>query len=526
MSIEVRRDDIDGEQTQWLTNFLTMKPQLDNKNDVPPPPFPFYSSTIRSNTKMVRLPFLFGLTYCKRNRMNINEWRYSKDNKLYGWSRDNPDLRRCNVEFRYISTDPTTQQENILRGEEPLRESQVGVVREAFHNLVTTRATTIGAYPGFGKTICGAYLSSRLGFITLIFIHRKTLITQWVKTYSVFTNAVIWVVGMGVRILNGQIIKDLGNIIPDVIICMDQRIDDVPPNILDRVGTLIIDEAHCFCTPTRVMSILNVTPSFIILETATPNKLNGLHNVLHLLAGTSVIVRKRPDPFDVYCIKTGIHPKRENTRNGRPNWSIFQQSLIECNGRNLYALHLILRNIKSKILILTLQVNHAIHLKNIIKSVGIGCDYMCGSKMKYFNSKVLIGTVSKIGTGFDEATFCDDYDGVTIDMLIMMTSYKDPNVIEQAFGRVFRAKNPVIYYLLDNDKLSTKHWHSAYGVLKGYEATIHRSEANLYDNWNEIFDDVDEKISREITLRGNSKKAKQYNIDLGDDDDEEEVNII
>jgi len=66
--------------------------------------------------------------------------------------------------------------------------------------------------------------------------------------------------------------------------------------------------------------------------------------------------------------------------------------------------------------------------------------------------------LSKIGTGFDEATFCSDFKGRKSDMMILCGSTKDEGGLEQFTGRVFRAEFPTIIDLVDDNHICKNHW--------------------------------------------------------------------
>ena len=56
-----------------------------------------------------------------------------------------------------------------------------------------------------------------------------------------------------------------------------------------------------------------------------------------------------------------------------------------------------LKNPTHKIVILTGYVNHTKLLHKTLEDLGESVDYLCGNKKNYKNSRVLIGTIDKIG---------------------------------------------------------------------------------------------------------------------------------
>jgi len=58
----------------------------------------------------------------------------------------------------------------------------------------------------------------------------------------------------------------------------------------------------------------------------------------------------------------------------------------------------------NKFILLTRLTEHANNLSNWLNVSGISSDTLVGNKSTYKDSKVLVGNIGKIGTGFDEAT--------------------------------------------------------------------------------------------------------------------------
>ena len=101
--------------------------------------------------------------------------------------------------------------------------------------------------------------------------------------------------------------------------------------------------------------------------------------------------------------------------------------------------------------------NHVPILQNMLIEEGIKVDTLFGSKEEYHDSDVLIGTIPKMGVGFDEANSCEDYKGRPSDLLILMTSIADQDCYEQVKGRVMRSDDPVVFYLEDHMKIIKRH---------------------------------------------------------------------
>lgn len=372
-----------------------------------------------------------------------------------------------------------------------LLEKQTVVVQEAMTLLESSRTCLLGLHTGFGKTILGAYLACRLGLSTLVIYPMTTLGPQWKSTFDEFTNlhAVVvnesgtWTVPKkkatkeatkrGAKrardadppVETQEPIRSEAQAssspFPPVVLCLNQRVKKLPKEFLSRVGLVILDEAHCLCTPSNVDALLSCTPKYLVGLTATWNRSDGLHYMLELLAGASedFIIRKSERPFHVFKLYTRISPEIRYTPRGL-DWSYVVETLSTNPRRNSLVVE-IARTANCKTLVLTERVPHAQLLHGLFVSAGFRTDYLAGKKSTYSDSKVLIGTVSKIGTGFDERAACQDFGGERISLLILLLSTKSKTRIEQSVGRVFRSENPRVVHFVDEHKVCEKHWRVA-----------------------------------------------------------------
>lgn len=352
--------------------------------------------------------------------------------------------------FNIIPNQHVKYPQTDLQFKGTLREYQIPVVKEAWNQLEKFGTTTLGLYPGFGKTILGAQLASRARLLTVILVHREILADQWKKTFTDNTNAKVWIVGEKHPPSNC-----------DVIICMETRYEAIPNEMRDMCGMLIIDEAHAFCTRSRASAILAFHPKFIIIESASLERKDGMHSMIYAVAGTHSILRQSDKPFSVYKIITNVIPERTKNRMGDVDYCKLQQSTLLDIRRNNIIIDMIKRNLNFKILVLTSLRDHAMLLYNNLNELNVSCDFLCGKKRGYVDSNVLIGTISKIGTGFDPATSCPTYDGSPFDLLFVVSSIKEDDMLIQNIGRVFRSDFPIVMHFVDNDPIYQNHWRKA-----------------------------------------------------------------
>lgn len=349
----------------------------------------------------------------------------------------------------------------IFKGQ--LRDHQKEIINESLKQLEKYGTTLIAANPGTGKTVMAIYLSQKLSCLTLILYHRSTLEKQWLTTINRFTNVSTWVIG------NSKPDKF------DIILSMDKQFTKIPLDILQSIKCLIIDEAHAFCTPTHIITWLGTQPLYIITLTATPEREDGMHIMQQAVCGTHGVFKSSIKPFTIYKLLTNIQPPVVLNRHGKIDWNVLTDYLCDSQLRNRYILNIALCNPDKKIMILTWKVNHAFKLYQWLKNLNESVAVLAGKKKTYLDSRILVGTISKIGTGFDEETACDNFEGTRINLLILCGTTRSPTTIEQNLGRVMRSEYPSIIVLVDHNKVIKNHW----SIIKNWALNHNGTESFL-----------------------------------------------
>jgi len=379
-----------------------------------------------------------------------------------------------------------------------LRDYQIPVAEECLQNLKDNCTTTLGLPPAWGKTIVGAYLAGKANGVMMVLTHRKKIAQAWVKTFTLCypqLAKMIYFVGeyeategvVASKICLNPIQGEKGvescgeckgcteedYIVPGIIICMDKRFEKIDKRILDSVAVTIVDEAHLFCTPARVGCLLSTEPKFIIAETATPNRKNGMWCMMESIVGPVGVFRMPDKPHRVYKVFTGISVSTKQGARGL-DFTDMTHNLINNEERNKLAINCVKCNKHRKIIIMVRFKNHVPLLQKMLEEEDIKVDTLFGSKENYSDSHVLIGTIPKMGVGFDEANSCDDYQGRPSDLLILMTSIADQDCYEQVKGRVMRSDDPVVFYLEDNMAIVKRH-------IKNIEPWIEQTKGEVIE---------------------------------------------
>ena len=336
------------------------------------------------------------------------------------------------------------------------RDHQIPIINGGMSYLQTKGTFIMGAFPGAGKTLMSSWMASSLGGLVLVIIPSLTMVLKgWDCTFKEYTDAKVWV-------NNGK------NPMPEecnVILTMDTMFHKIDSKVLMMVHTLIIDEAHKFCSPGRINCLLASCPKYIIACTATLERSDGMHSIIHRLCGTHGIFIKSQKPFKVYKLETGIKKELEKTKQGNTDWPKLVRDLSFDKNRNSLIFNILSSNPQHKILVLTWNVQHAYYLHKVLKEKE-KCDVLAGSKSDYFDSRILIGTMGKCNCGFDEATSCIDWGGIRLNMILLVGSTKSISTLDQTIGRVFRSDDPIVIDFVDADRISKNQWRQR---LKLYE---------------------------------------------------------
>lgn len=435
MAVSIRIKDLDEKQQKEIDKMLTFIPEENkgfkfNKNN-------FYSAPVQGIVKMyysqdgaVNLPYRFACAYFKQI--------FNRD-KIY------PSIYQ--------------QKEGNFSGK--LLDRQKEPFRQALIYIKEYRTVTIALYPGFGKTFIGTMLSWYLNKKTCVLVHRDNVGKQWVKTFRNYFNLPPEEV---VFVDNKEINPNF-----KILVCMDGRVEKIKEEYRRQIGTLIIDEAHCFCSLSKVRPMLSFSPKYTIAETATPTKDNGMHKMIQSICGTHYIRKISNKPYKFYLIQTNLEFDTDEPHNP------FGQLVNEqCRSpvRNQLIIDLLKSNKQYKTIIATSRTEHCKELKSLIEENGLESSELYGNKKNYVPKNILIGTGSKMGVGFDEANFCDDYDGRPSELLLICYSFASWAPFEQVRGRGMRAENPIVVMFNDKHNISKKHFRQIRKWVKETNGTI------------------------------------------------------
>ena len=155
-------------------------------------------------------------------------------------------------------------------------------------------------------------------------------------------------------------------------------------------------------------------------------------------------------PHLVYKINTGFTPEIEYDRNGNLNWGKIIEAQCLNEERNNLIIKIIQKFKDRTFLVLTKRVEGANILFKKLKDMNEHVDTYIESQTEFDkNCRILIGTTSKVGVGFDHDK---------LDALILASDLEEYFI--QYLGRVFRRHDtiPIVFDLVDNNPVLKRHF--------------------------------------------------------------------
>ena len=335
------------------------------------------SSNILCN-KGYKIP-LSDLSY-KQLKKVMNELTVKPNNMMVDKDDDSGSFKLYKVNDKYIIVPKFYGIENFgypevvkydpakskMKFKSELRDYQVPVVNDCIDRLRDTQTFLLNLCCGWGKTIAAIYIACKLGYKTLIIVHKSFLLQQWIERIKQVTNAKI-------GIIQGKTIdvKD-----KDIVIGMVQSISkkNYDSDIFKEFGFVIYDEVHHMASQHFSKTFSKTCAKYTLGLSATIYRLDGLTKVLfwHLGKNMIRIKMKENDQVIVKIINFNSSDKdykpRERYIMGkmRPDCIKMETYLTENIHRNNNIIEIInelRKNTDRKILILSKRKKHLKILK-------------------------------------------------------------------------------------------------------------------------------------------------------------------
>lgn len=374
-----------------------------------------------------------------------------------------------------------------------LRSNQIIVRNNCLKILNKQGSVILAAEPGFGKTITTIEMICKINVKTIIVVKQTMIAKQWVSAIQQYAPE------KKIQLIknNYPIDKDVDIYIVNPIILKPQtniakQMKEIKREHLKHIKFVVVDEMHQIVSKIMLRCFFKLQPDYIIGLSATPRrpKNDPYQKAIEWFFGKAIVGRELLKKHTVYYVKTNFEPNEiKYTRKG-VDWNHVLTTQAENCSRNLLIANLVMCFPERIWLILVKRVDHATRLKKIFNDNFVDCETLTGSKIEFDRKcKILIGTTSKIGVGFDHAP---------IDALFVAADIVE--YFEQFLGRCMRRLDtePIVFDLDDAYSILHRHFETRLKKYQKHGGIIESfDEENIFDEENE---NIDEDLQNKLNL--------------------------
>lgn len=318
--------------------------------------------------------------------------------------------------------------------------------QKAGDELLRHETGVLSATTAFGKTVLAAWLIAARGVNTLVLVHRRQLLDQWVERLATFLDVAENDIG---RIGGGRK-KPTGRI--DVAIIQSLVRKGVVHDCIANYGHLIVDECHHLSAQSFELVARRAKAKFVIGLSATVTRKDGHHPIIFMQCGPvryTVDAKSeavaRPFQHSVYVRPTAFRPIIEADPDMRLQFQDLYRELIADNDRNRMICDDVAQCIRDRRspLVLTERKEHLMVLEALLKPHVPHIVVLHGgtsakesrevqeqlAAIPAGEPRVLLATGRYIGEGFDDSQ---------LDTLLLTLPVSWRGTIAQYVGRLHR----------------------------------------------------------------------------------------
>jgi hypothetical protein len=193
----------------------------------------------------------------------------------------------------------------------------------------------LAATTAFGKTVVAAWLIAQRGVNTLVLVHRRQLLDQWVERLSTFLNIERSEIGR----FGGGRRKPTGRI--DVAVIQSLVRKGVVEDFIGEYGHLIVDECHHLSAHSFEQVVRRAKARFVLGLSATVMRKDGRHPIIWMQCGpvrhrvsAKVEASRRPFSHTVIVRPTAFLPTAPAPTDKRMEFHALYDDLIDDEARN------------------------------------------------------------------------------------------------------------------------------------------------------------------------------------------------
>ena len=408
-----------------------------------------------------------------------------------------------------------------------LRDNQ----QEAVNVLASNSNGVLSATTAFGKTVTAIGLIAKHGVNTLVLVHTKALLDQWVKALEQFLTIDTIPEENERKRKRRKPLSPIGTLsstgnklhgIIDIALMQSCISDNEVKNFVKEYGMVIADECHHVSAVNFEQILKTVNARYVYGLTATPIRKDGHQPIIFMQCGpirysADAKAQMLSQSFERLLVPR-FTPFRPIVGSDLSYTKVAQQ-LAEDEYRNLFIVKDVIEVLKEgrSPIILTSRTSHVSilaellkpHCPNVITLIGSESTKDKRQKMEHLQSipsseqLVIVATGKYVGEGFDYAR---------LDMLFLVSPVAWKGIVAQYAGRLHReyeGKQDVQIY--DYIDIRVPVCESMYRKrLKGYASIGYRIRNNeAFDSLFPITDVIYDGQNFELPFISDLSKAKQ-----------------
>ncbi|MBB4823669.1 superfamily II DNA or RNA helicase [Sporosarcina luteola] len=311
--------------------------------------------------------------------------------------------------------------------------------QEAVHQMMKHEHGVILAATGFGKTVTAAGLIAERKINTLIIVHRKHLMDQWMEQLSIFLGiekSEIGQIGAGKRRPTGII---------DIAMIQSLSKEDGVDSVVAQYGQVIVDECHHLSAVSFERVMKQIRAKYVYGLTATLSRKDGLHPIITMQCGPVIYKTDAKVQAKIRSFNHRVIQRNTRFKSKAEHYLEICNKLIEDRARNELLFNDVLLELEEgrAPIILTERVQHAEVLYDQFKGFVKNIIFLHGSmkkkeqekeldKLRLLSGKdefLIIATGKYVGEGFD-------FPRLDTLFLAMPISWK--GILQQYVGRLHR----------------------------------------------------------------------------------------
>ncbi|MHB8898036.1 MAG: TOTE conflict system archaeo-eukaryotic primase domain-containing protein [Thermoguttaceae bacterium] len=316
----------------------------------------------------------------------------------------------------------------------------------AAHAMLAHDTGVLSATTAFGKTVVAAWLIAERAVSTLVLVHRRQLVDQWIERLSTFlglSRKEIGQIGGGRRRVTGAL---------DIATIQSLVRKGVVEDLVADYGHVVVDECHHLSAQSFELVARSAKAKYVTGLSATVTRNDGHHPIIFMQCGpvryrvdARAAARERPFAHTVHVRPTPFRPLTEADPDRRLQLHALYRELMTDDDRNRMICEDVVEALQERRspLVLTERKEHLVSLAGLLQPHVRNVIVLCGGRgigeirgvtsrladIPDGEERVLIATGRYIGEGFDDAR---------LDTLFLTLPISWRGTIAQYAGRLHR----------------------------------------------------------------------------------------